>query len=782
MNPLSTSFLSDLQGELTTRFNQERSLMSFSDYLDLVSADPELHTRDSARYLNDAIHSFGYTELDRPYSRLRRYHIFDVPFDQGVDAVAGQEEAQSKLVGLIGDFVREGRANRLILLNGPNGSAKTSIINCLQRGLEAYSSTPQGALYSFSWLFPSKRSEGGGIGFGQGRSQSAVSSFSELSSSELDARIANELNDHPLLLLPREARLKFLKKCFKELFSSDPEQQRGVDTHSSQTEDDLNQRVESKIRSLPRYIYEGDLSPQSAAIFEALLKSHQGDISEVYKHIQVERYHVSRRYRRGVTTVDPQLRVDAHARQVTADRSMASLPTALQHLNLFEPMGHLVEGNRGIIEYNDLLKRPVEAFKYLLSTTESGAVRLDQLTIYIDAIMIGSCNVETLQAFMEMPDFASFKGRIELVKVPYLRDVVREAEVYQSVVSSLNKRILVTPDVTDWLATWAVMTRLERPQPVHFPSELRSLIEEMTAHEKLELYAYGRASEQLTMEQRRSLLREVNTLYREPFAGGVYEGWLGASPRELKGLLLSLGRPSEGIEVLKEMNQSDEVVELQEHFISPLRLFKGLSKLCREENVYPFLRRKASGHFYQPKTYVEELKELYLDRIKVHFFNAFGLISPDNELEQFKEYILHLRYTLSGEKLLNPHTGQYEEPNEGLLREVEGRMGIKSHVNRARDGLIQQIAKWKIENPEGVLDYREIFEEELRALRLSYLHETEEIAEQRRAELMIHLSGEGSLNEQETKLAEEAIAHLKRQLGYHEQSLLEVLHCLKVSS
>ena len=774
MSPLSSSFLSDLQGELTSRFQQERSLMSFADYLDEVSKNPELHTRDSARYLYDAIQSFGLSDLERPYGNVRRYHIFDAPFDDGLDAVSGQEEAQAKLVGLIGDFVREGRANRLILLNGPNGSAKTSMISCLQRGLEAYSATNEGAIYSFSWLFPTKRSEGGGIGFGQGRSQRAVSSFSELSSSDLDARIANELNDHPLLLLPQDARLKFLRTCFREKARSED----GIDLHN----ESLENLVESRIRSLPRYITEGALSPQSAAIFEALLKSHQGDIAEVYKHIQVERFQISRRYRRGVTTVDPQLRVDAHARQVTADRSMGSLPTALQHLNLFEPMGHLVEGNRGLIEYNDLLKRPVEAFKYLLSTTESGAVRLDQLTIYIDALMIGSCNVETLQAFIEMPDFASFKGRIELVKVPYLRDVIREAEVYQSTVSNLNKRIFVTPDVTEWLAKWAVMTRLERPQPVHFPSELRSMIEEMTPHEKLELYAYDRASEKLSMEHRRDLLREVGSLYHEPFVGGVYEGWLGASPRELKGLLLSLARSDERSSERDHSPSDGTLGRMNEHFISPLRLFKGLSELCREESVYPFLRRKASGHFYQPKIYVEELKELYLERIKLHFFNAFGLIAPDNEHEQFKEYMLHLRYTLSGEKLLNPHTGQYEEPNESVLREVEGRIGIKSHVKRARDGLIQQIAKWKIENPEGILDYREIFEEELRALRLSYLKETEEVATQRRAELLKYLSEEGKLDEQATRLAKEAVVYLKEHLGYHEKSLLEVLNCLKVSA
>ena len=783
MSPLSQSFLSRLQEKVKAKFDEERSLLSFDDYLEEVAAQPKLHTRDSAHYLYDAIRSYGYSELDRPYGTLKRYHIFDAPFDEGIDAVAGQEEAQEAIVGLLGDFIREGRSNRLILLNGPNGSAKTSMIACLQRGLEAYSQSQEGALYSFSWLFPTKQSESTGIGFGQSRSLNGVNSYSELSSSVIESRVSNELKDHPLLLLPKPDRLSFLRTVYKQRLED-----QGL------VERELESAVEERIQALPKYISEGALSPQSAAIFEALLKSYQGDIKEVLKHIQVERFTISRKYRRGASTVDPQLRVDAQARQVTADRSLAILPAALQHLNLFEPMGQLVEGNRGIIEYNDLLKRPVEAFKYLLSTTESGAVRLDQLTIYVDAVMIGSCNVETLQAFIEMPDFASFKGRIELVRVPYLRDVEHEQNIYQAVVKNLQKRAFVTPDVTYQLAKWAVMTRLERPQPVHFPSSLRPLIENMTPHDKLELYTYGQAKDELNMEDKRTLLQQIAKLYHEPQMTGIYEGWLGASPRELKGLLLSLGRPSDQDESKQQLKaksldadsfgagKHESALVQEQHFISPLRLFKALEQLCKEENVYPFLRRKASGSFYQAKIYVNELKEIYLNRLKLDFFNAFGLVAVDNELTQFKQYIHHLQHKLRGERIHNPHTGQYEEANTTLMREIEARLGITSQVDKARDGIIQQIAKWKIENPTETLDYQVIFADELRTLRLSYLQETEELAQQRAQDLMIVLNGQGKLEPEAEAQAQQTIIQLKSTLGYHEASLLEVLYSLEFVS
>ena len=76
-----------------------------------------------------------------------RYRIFDAAFDDGRDPVMGHETVQQAVVGLLTDFVRAGRVNRLVLLNGPNGSAKSSFVACILRGLEHYSGLPEGALY-----------------------------------------------------------------------------------------------------------------------------------------------------------------------------------------------------------------------------------------------------------------------------------------------------------------------------------------------------------------------------------------------------------------------------------------------------------------------------------------------------------------------------------------------------------------------------------------------------------------------------------------------------------
>ena len=43
--------------------------------------------------------------------------------------------------------------------------------------------------------------------------------------------------------------------------------------------------------------------------------------------------------------------------------------------------GELTAANRGLLEYSDLLKRPLEAYKYLITTVEQASISLSNATI-----------------------------------------------------------------------------------------------------------------------------------------------------------------------------------------------------------------------------------------------------------------------------------------------------------------------------------------------------------------------------------------------------------------
>src|SRR5512146_960559 len=276
------------------------------------------------------------------------------------------------------------RFRRKVMVHGPNGSAKSSIVSAIVRAMEAYSRTRDGALYRFHWVFPAERKlRGAGLGFGPREDGGGeLASFAHLDGEALDARLSCPMKDHPLLLVPREERRKLLQERCR------PTAREGAGDADFVLSD---------------YLAEGELCHTCRQIHDAMLAAYHGDWLKVIRHVQVERFYVSARYQQAAVTVDPQHFVDAGYRQLTADRTAAALPPALHSLALHEPAGPLVAANRGIIEYSDLLKRDPNAFKYLLATSETARVTLDPFVLQLALVLMASANEKQLSAFKESP-------------------------------------------------------------------------------------------------------------------------------------------------------------------------------------------------------------------------------------------------------------------------------------------------------------------------------------------------------------------------------------------
>src|SRR5204862_5832974 len=126
---------------------------------------------------------FGTEEVRHPRGTITRWKLFDCAWDAGRERLIGQEEAQARVYRTLQNFTREGRVNKLILMHGPNGSAKSTFVSCLARALEYYSTLDEGALYRFNWIFPTQQLQKGGIGFGGSGLENAGSSFAYLDDS-----------------------------------------------------------------------------------------------------------------------------------------------------------------------------------------------------------------------------------------------------------------------------------------------------------------------------------------------------------------------------------------------------------------------------------------------------------------------------------------------------------------------------------------------------------------------------------------------------------------------
>ncbi len=702
-------------------FGRQNRILSFEEYLGLVLQNPRVHLRDAASYLRDAFDHYGRTEERRPWETVTRFRLFDAPFDEGRDRLVGQEAAQEAFYRILCGYVRDGRPNKLVLLHGPNGSAKTTFALCVTRALEDYSGTDAGAVYRFNWIFPTEKVTRGGLGFREVTGPARTSgSFAKLDDADVDARIACEVRDHPLLLLPLAYRRETIAAA-------------------------LGRDHEFKI---PDLLARSGLCHKCKQIFDALFGACHGDLLKVLRHVQVERYTISRGYRRGAIAIGPQLSVDGAERQITADRSLAALPAALQNMALFEPYGELIDGAGGIIVFDDLLKRPLDSFKYLLTTIETGEVTLPHSILRLNAVLLATSNETHLEAFRRHHEYPSFRGRIATILVPYLREHPRERGIYEmQIVPHMERH--VAPHAVDAASRWAVMTRLDRPDKSRFEGPLRSVISTLRVEEKAALYAGEGPPEGLDREQAKALVAAVPELRAEGADTAEYEGSRGASPREIRGILLMAAQ------------RADTAC------LSPLGVLAELEAFCERRSDYPFLQRDAEdGGYHDMEAILEHLRGYVLDRIEEDVRESSGLVEASRFPEVLDKYVLELRHWIKKEALVDKATGVERPADEALMARVEGYAGASGDREGFRNDVMTRIGAFRAENPGKPVDLPALFPELLGKIRRELLDERRPQVFGLARRLLVHLDDPGAVPVEDRARVADMLETLTAGRGY----------------
>ncbi len=733
--------LHSLGAELRDAYAKNKRVMSFEEYFALFSAQPERQARSAAQYLRDVFDYFGTEEVRHPRGMVPRWKLFDAPWDGGRDRLIGQEDAQARVYRVLSNFTREGRVNKLILLHGPNGSAKSTFVSCLARALEYYSTLDEGALYRFNWIFPSHEVATGGIGFGGSGPYdgAARDTFAYLSDEQVAAKLGDELRDHPLLLIPSKRR--------REIIAERIAAKQGV----------------SRADFVPSdYIQFGELGHKNRQIFEALLARYRGDYLKALRHVQVERFYIQRRYREAVVTVEPQLAVDARGRQVSLDRSVAALPAVLQSLSLYEYGGDLVDANRGLIEYADLLKRPLEAYKYLLGTVENSRVPLDNAILHLDEIFIASSNESHLAVFKEIPEFQSFKGRLELIRVPYILDYVQEKRIYDEKLRPQGMGKHLSPHATYVVALWAVLTRMRKPLPEKYAKGLSDLVAKLGPIEKAELYARGMAPDAFQADQARELVSNTDKVWGESDAYPNYEGRTGASPREVQTLILNAA------------------ANPRYPCVSPLAIFDEMEELVKNVTVYEFLKQEPlPGGYHENRKFIYAVRDRYLDMVDDEVRTAMGLVEEREYAKLFERYVSHVTHWIRKEKVRNPVTGRLEDPDEEMMTEVEKTLGVGNKRDDFRHDVISRIGAWVIDHPSQKPSYSEIFPKHFQLLREATFEQRKKIVKKTNQDLLVLLTdGPDRLDPQARVRAETTLTNLRETYGYCERCAKEAVSFL----
>ncbi|RKX58601.1 MAG: hypothetical protein DRP29_06280 [Thermodesulfobacteriota bacterium] len=268
LTDLTDKIFSEIVESAKEKYRRENWRGTFDQFLAKLAENPERYLRTSYKYIYDAIVHFGKEEIKDCGETLPHYHVFDDPFGNGRKKIFGQHRLLESLVDEIRSSAEEEGPERIILLHGPPGTAKTSIMYLISKAMEFYSRTEEGELLRFKWkisnrpIDPGRQSK---IGFQteSGEDGEKSSSKKKKSPKKRGVEMVCSLNDNPIFLIPAEQREEFLRKI-----------------------------IGDRDITVPKKILEGEICYNCRQIYNALLDKYHGDLEKVFQHIVVERFFI----------------------------------------------------------------------------------------------------------------------------------------------------------------------------------------------------------------------------------------------------------------------------------------------------------------------------------------------------------------------------------------------------------------------------------------------------------------------------------------------------------
>lgn len=424
---------------------------TFTEYLDLVKADPKI-TRNAYQRMYDMIVEAGTEEYIDFKKHVIRYKFFDDTENGGKDAVFGLDVQLMKLVNVLkAAALGYGTEKRVILLHGPVGSAKSTICRRLKKGLEDYSRTEKGAMYTFEWV-----DEHGKLDGILGK----------------DVKVFHSpMNEQPLLLIPDEMRQSL---C-----------------------DEINRGQDGAFRMK----IVGELCPPSRFIFKSLMDKYNGDLMKVLSHVRVKRLIISEADRVGIGTFQPKDEKNQDSTELTGDinyRKIAEYGSDSDP-RAFNFDGEFNVANRGMIEFVEVLKLDVAFLYDLLGASQEHRVKPKKFAqTHIDEVIIGHTNEPEYRKLQDNEFMEALRDRTVKIDIPYITRLKQEVNIYKKDFNSQRLRgISIAPHTIEIAAMWAILTRLEKPKKAN-----------LTRLQKLKLYN-GKTLANFTEDNVKELRKET---------------------------------------------------------------------------------------------------------------------------------------------------------------------------------------------------------------------------------------------------------------------------------
>ncbi|MED5371185.1 MAG: serine protein kinase [Myxococcota bacterium] len=385
----------------------------------------------------------------------------------------------------------------------------------------------------------------------------------------------------------------------------------------------------------PRYPIrlEGDLDPVSRFMYKQIMEEVGGDWTQLIERIRVRRLTLSEKDRVGIGTFQPKDEKNQDSTELTGDinyRKIAEYGSDSDP-RAFNFDGEFCVANRGLIEFVEVLKLDVAFLYDLLGASQEHTIKPKKFPqTVIDEVILGHTNEPEYRKLQSNEFMEALRDRTIKIDIPYITKYQQEARIYHRDYAKKAVGRHIAPHTLEMAAMWAVLTRLEQPKKHN-----------LTLVQKLKLYD-GKLIPGYTEDNVKELRKSANR-----------EGLEGISPRYVQDKISNA--------LVRDPSASS---------INPFMVLNALESGLKQHSLI--------SDEDQRKHYRDLLglvKTEYENIIKKEVQKA--ITADEGAIARLcANYIDNVKAYTQKERVKNPFTGAYEEPDERLMRSIEEKIDI----------------------------------------------------------------------------------------------------------
>lgn len=460
---------------------------------------------------------------------------------------------------------------------------------------------------------------------------------------------------------------------------------------------------------------EGSLSPLNTMRLE---KEYGGKIEDV----RIERIFFSEDKRVGIGTFSPS---DPKSQDIADLTGSIDFSTIAEFGSESDPRayrfdGELNKANRGMMEFQEILKSDEKFLWHLLSLTQEGNFKAGRFAlISADEMIIAHSNETEYRSFIANKKNEALHSRIIVMPIPYNLRVSQEERIYEKMIKESDiADVHVAPHALRVAAIFSILTRLKESSKQGI-----DLVKKMRLYDGENVEGYH----QVDMEE----------LRREH----ADEGMDGIDPRYV------INRISSAI-IRKEVPS-----------INALDVLRSLKDgLDQHPSISSEEAEKYTNYIAVARKEYDNIAKNEVQKAFVYSYEESAKALMDNYLDNVEAYC-------NKNKLRDPLTGEEMNPDEKLMRSIEEQIGISENAKKAfREEILIRLSAYARKGKRFDYNSHERLREAIQKKLFADLKDVVKIT-----------TTSNTPDESQLKKVNEVIARLIDEYGYNSTSANELL-------